>query len=472
MGLPLSYKIDDTEYSSFGTLKCSHGSGDNQESWEYTVLRDQEKRKFLLGEDKGKWSLYKEIQMGWSQSLVDMTHEDCPTDYLEGPGISRRDTTMTWVRLKEPFNEAEAPFQESSEAMVIDPKGKPRIFMVVPLVIESEDNQYLSARFPAEKHPRKQIENTRLSPLAKSMEFVGGGTLVALLLWGAATATSLPLTAFWWLGALSMVCTWLMERRAVLHGLCRLIAGAFFIHFATHGVDVFLSQDWEEVRGIAFESTRAAILVTLLMVLRVAWLRAYAVLTDGGLLGGGCAWWTFVAGVSLVSMSEGFSYFPYFAWYAGTTPWGFIWPFFLALGIFHDWEDYKTAPLSKRAIKSSLYKLAEALEQGLEGVGPRAETLAARCDDLEDAVKISNDMAVVGLLGFGPGFVRLRDALNQLKDMDLDQLAPSETELVNEDLKTTGRDLEEILEKFRLWGTSKFSSGSLRVSAFLLTREH
>lgn len=466
-----NYKIDDREYSKHGTVKCRHGSGDSEETWQYTVLCDQENTRYLLGVDKNKWWFYKETPLKWSSSLIDETYEECPVDVMEGPGFSLRDVTMTWVRLKERFDQAQAPFQESPDAMIVDPKGKARVFVAVPLVIKDEKN-YLSARFPAEKHPRELVPFTRLSSLAKSSEIFGGSVMIAFLLWGAAGGVKLPLTTFWWLGAICMVLTWFLERGGAFYGLSRLIAGAFFIHFATHGVDVYLGEDWEELRALAFESTRAAALIGCLLVCRFVWLRGYAVLTDGGLLGGGCAWWTFVGGLSLVSMVEEFSYFPWFSWYAGTSPWGYIWPFFLGLGLWHDWDDYKNAPLAKRDMKSSLFKIAEALENGLQAVGPRVEDLALRCDDLEDAVKISNDPAVVGLLKFGPSFIRLRDALHQFKELDLEDLTSAETELLDQDLKITGSDLKEILADFRSWGTPDFSAKSPRVSSFLLTRSH
>lgn len=468
----MNYNIDGTEYSEQGTIKCRHGSGDSEETWEYTVLRDSLDNEVLLGEDKGKWWLYKEVSLQWSADLIAETYEECPVDELKGEGLTQSDIVMIWVLLKERFTEERAPFQESQDAMVIDPAGTARVFVAVPLTILVGTKSYFSARYPAEKQLRAKIECTRLGFLAKSLDLLGGAILIGSLSWGVANGISTPLTAFWYLGVIAMVCMWFIGRESILFGLCRLVAGAFFIHFATHGVDVFLGQSWEEVQALNFESGRAALLISVLLVLRFVTPKGYAILADGGLQGGGCSWGLFVVGLGIVSIFQDFSYFEWFGWYAGSMPWALVWPCLLARGIYNDWDDYKNAPMAKNEMRSSLFKIADALEKGVQEAKPRAEELAARCDDLEDALRISNDTAVIGLLGCGPCFLKLRDALKQLQELDLEDLTPSEVELVDQDLKTTAHDLKELLASFREWGTPDFAAQSHRVSSFLITRAY
>ena len=251
---------------------------------------------------------------------------------------------------------------------------------------------------------------------------------------------------------------------------CRLIGAAFLIHFSTHGLDVYLSQDWEEMRGIAFESTRAALLIAVLLIFRMTWVRGYCVLADGSSFGGGCSWGVFLVGISCFSLSQDFSYFPWFAWYSGSLPWGLIWPIALALGIWVSWEDYKLVPMEAKSMRSSLFKIVEALDDGVEATQSRAEELASLADDLNDALRISNDPVVVSLVQCGPDFLKLKEALQRLMELDLSDLTESEFKLIEQDLKIMRADLKALLERFRSLGSSSFSVESLRVSSFLLTR--
>lgn len=466
----MEYTIDGLSYASRGEINCAHGSGDSEEKWSIQILVGPDGQEYLFNEDSGKQWLYRRVdEPKWSNSLVAKVHETSDIDVAKGGGYSFTDTCIQWVGLQERFLDAKPPFTETAQAMVMDPTGPdPAFFMSVALT-KNPSGELFSARFPAEQLPQHPLAGTNLSPVSRLLEFGGAACWAALLGYGAATGASFPLTAFWWLGPIVVMFWLFMSRSNSAHALVRMVGGAFMIHFATHGVDVYLAQSWDEGQAIAFESLRGAGLFAALFLLRLAWLRGYSVAADGGVTGGGCAWLVFMAGILVVSGIAEFSYFPWFSWYAGTVPWGFVWPCFLAWGVFTKWEDYKDVAIDKRDMRSALCRVADVLEAGLDATAARCQEMAPQCDDLEDAVQISNDPGVVSLLALGPGFHALRDAIKNLESVDLSELTDSERQLLDSDLKTAGKDLKAILADFRSWGSQGVQYQSVRVSPFLLT---
>jgi hypothetical protein len=461
-------KVDGQIYSKQGTLDCKHGTGEDSEQWTFDVLVDEHGQTHLMNLDEGHHYIYLRSEKTFSQDLVDEVHEECPVDTVRGDiDFMMDDVEMTWFRAKEPFEVDSGPFAHTSEAMVIKSGDSTQLYMCVP-TCRNTAGEFFSARYSAAKLPRKSFEEFHLPALSGRLEIVTAVLLLAGLGFGAATSNITPLNLFWGLAPWLFMLSMFSISRAFYEEALNLYLGVFFAHFATHYIDILMNGEaWDEPIAAQMESGRAVLVTLLFLGLRVFWLKGYKALTLGSYWGGGCSCSMMVVGVGIVSMDHQFSYFPWFRWYSGILPWGVVWFLVWCGFVFHHFRDFGNAPMLRDQMRNRIRRLQALCAGGLESAHPNSKELSDGFDDLEDAVKISNDAAVAALLPLGPSFILARDGTKHLSDVS--HLSPHDRAVVTADLKTLAEDLGELAATCQEWGTGSLKHAELRVSPYLLT---
>ena len=468
--------IDGVEYKKTGRLDCVKGSGDNQEQWHFDVLELPNGGRYLMNTDKQQSWLYLLYASGDPNIEIETVYETSLVDTMSGALTpqqkkSHKDLEFRWVGFKERFADAPLPFQDTSQGLTVGRQGKSpsETYMSIPLLRRGRDTFY-TPHFPASELPPENVEAFKRSKAGAGLEAVVGIASLLAMVWGVLNSDPTPLSLVWWLGPVAGICYIFSTRAGVFYDSLRFLVGAYLLHFSTHCIDTTVTTDyWREPPAIAFETTRFGIILLILLLCRMASVKVYSTLVDGCYRGAGCAWWLFATGLAMWGIFDEFNSFEWFRWYSGVLPWGAIWAIFMILAVSEKWFDYRDAPLNKRTLRRCLNQLSEATSQGLQAVARQAEKLGATANNLEDAVRVSNDSAVASLFPLGPAFLSLETMINTLSNMDLESLNERETDRINQDLKTVSEDLAALLTNFHDWGTDGQTVTLPRLSPFLLT---
>lgn len=455
--------IDGEEFRESNVLTPSKGSGDSEEKFTISVLRNGGRTRWLL-QDKGKWWLYASPPEPVAPYTVAKTYEEFKADRVGGQGGSR---DFRWVQLEQPYMQAEPPFQGATEALVISSGGPASMMLSLPLMV-GKPGVYYTPSFPASKVPR--------DPVAVK-EGLGGGRLVPHLslimaaIFGAAVLvhTPAPIGLLWWLGPVAIACRYFTTRQSSWDHVFRLLAGVFFLHFVTHGFDNRMTEEMEDQMVPMFESAKVFVLCLGLWVLRLWKPRYYFSVIDGVNLTGGCSWLLFACVMGFVSMDEEFNYFSFFNYYAGVMPWSILWFCAALFGFMYTLSDYRKVPLDLKGFRSLLYRSADTLDQKLDVCVHKSEALVQWADDLEDALSISADPVVASLLDYGPFFTAWRDQAKNLKDVDPKTLDSQTREQLEADLATVASDFRDIVACIDGWPQAQSKLQSLRRSPLLET---
>ena len=455
--------IDGTEYSKAGEFSCSHGSGDTRESWSYIVLQGPEGEQYLYLVEGPNHYLYCHAPNTYNPRMIQTQHESSRVGKSQAPtwrGVSRID----WVSLKTPFPDAPEAFKNSREAMIVIRSPKPIVYMSVALAPLEKTNHFVSQRQPAATIKPSSVRPMKVGVAAKWLEMVAAVLFATVLGYGIISADLSVMKVVWSLGTLAMVSCW-FGGRGPLYAATHLVAGSFLLYFCTHGIDNIMGSDWEAEKLAAFECGHVLACLLMLVGLRFFSLRSYVTLIGGSIIGGSIAWVAFSLGMVVATADAEFNYFDFFSWYAGA--WGWVWPFVLAAAVCFKYKDYKQAPLSRKELRSSLFKLSEDLQGNYREVRDRAPSLARRCDDLSDGLKISSDPVVIHLFNYAKGFQDLnRDFLRLHGTIAIDK---SDKYLIQEDFKTIVEDIERLLGQSKNWGESGVAYKSIRFSPFMRT---
>lgn len=457
-GMGDAIHIDNRRYHKDGEVSLTTGTGDSASTFSFTALTSESGETLYLHNDNNVYRLYR--PSGLPRPAHDVSESiqlSKTSDYGDFAGATG--SFMSWATTMAPLDEAPEPFRGTRDIMLLDAQT----FYNVTLVQERTDWFY-SAFFPAADIQPAPVPT---ASVPRALEFVNMALVLGAVAWlvnGALTDNSAAVTALWWGG---IVCWALsaMGRRFPLNAACHVISAGFLLHFVTHGLDIWAINAMGDAAGIAFESAKAAVILTVLTVMRLAFRRQYFVLADGARNGGGCAWALFLCGLIFWSMIDEYWWGQWFSWYSGSLPWAVLWPLIMAGFLHHKWDDYSRVPLSARGFRSCLFSLGEELGKELEAVRRFVPELKARADDLEDALQLALDPQVTAFYCLGPEFLKVRDALAKLeKEGELD---PRDAQRVTHDLQVLSQDLLGLHAAF----DAPSSLTTLRVSPFLRTRE-
>lgn len=416
----MALKVDKEEYAHLGKVECVHGSGDSREEWFFDAYRAPSGDTVLSNTDEGKTYLYLRVNESAQDLNILETFETCPVDTVSSPlsvGIRYSSTEISWARTAKRFEDAPTPFTSTDQVMTVDHGNTRDIYLSVP-IMEVGEKEFYSARFPALEQSRQSLTERSSSASRAIVELIVTIGLLLLLGWGMATGSGLPLSIFWW-GSMAVTAIYIFfPKQTAFEDGFRLWIGAFFLHFCTHFLDTLIAEEvWGQPEAFRFEALHAGLIIFLLFACRHLWLRGYSVLIDAGLAGGGCSCLAFVGGIVFWSIIEEVSYFPWFRWYAGAPPWGYIWPLALSYMLFVRFHDYRKAPLFYDDFLFQVTRLHRIVNSGLEATKAHSHELASLCDDLEDAVQLSRDWRIMALADIGPSFLKLRQALENLSDL-------------------------------------------------------
>lgn len=458
--------IDDLEYTLLETIELKSGSGDSEESWHMSMLANPQGETVLFHQEKEKSHLYLPLEQGLAPEQIATTHETCTEDLVKSTrGFSHRDATLSWVSTHEPFEDAPLPFRGTRNAMIMSSASKSNSFLTVPLWKLGEDN-FFSARRPAAELPGLEVETKKPSRVSAALEFSVALLLLSGFGYGIAVGSPLPLRLYWWSAPVVGLLYFLLTPANVFHAATRLWTGAFFLHFATHSLDIWLTENFlSEQSALGFETLRAGVMFAILLALRFVWLRGYCIFVDAGANGGGCAWVLFASALFIVSGLSDFSYFPWFRWYSGAFPWGILILLLFLKALHTSYQDYRLAPLTHSDFLGELQVAERILAAGMQAREHHQE-LTRCCDDIEDGLRMSLDPALIRLRGLGDSFLELKKAVENLAE--LENLTVSDAEIVKQDLSTARDDILAISTLSRSEEVQD-SVPKIRVSPYLLT---
>ena len=442
-------------------LTPSKGSGDSEEKFIISVLRNGARTRWLL-QDKGKWWLYASPSAPPAPYAIAKTYEEFNADKVGGMGGSK---LFRWVQLDQPYMQAEPPFQGATEALVMSGGGPPSMMLSLPLMV-GKSGVYYTPSFPASDIPREAVVAKESLQSAKLISHL---SLVMAAIFGVAVLLNFaaPIGLLWWLGPAAVVCR--STRQSLRDHVLRVVAGVFFLHFATHLVDNVMTREMEDQMVPMFESAKVVVLCLGLWVLRMWKPRYYFSVIDGVSSWGGCSWLLFAGGITFWSMIDEFNYFSFFNYYAGVLPWSILWFCAALFGFMNTLSDYRKVPLDLKDFRSLLYRSADTLGQKLDVCVHKSEALVQWADDLEDALSISADPVVVSLSGYGPFFTAWRDQAKNLKEVDPKTLDSQTREQFEADLATVASDFRDIVTCIDGWPKTQGKLQSLRRSPLLET---
>lgn len=461
-------RVDEQNFSSGPELKISKGSGDSETTFRMQTLRsgDSGKNYWLLDDSGKKWLYLFPTQppAKGESTTVRQVHETFAADRVEpgrflGHDISRM---FRWAQLGEPMPGQPKPFHDATEALLLGEGSYVKVLPAVP-VLEYRGDLY-TPDFKAEKMPWRLLGEPRPSSMAGLGPVVLLAGLMSALFGLVALSTSaVPIHVFWWLAPMFGVLGYGAWRSTDAGKLARLVAGVFFLHFLTRGVDVAITGDWEEVDAGVFEAWKLCgtfLLMALLVRVRP---QLYFGLVDGAYRVAPALWTIGV--VTLLFMLDEGNYFPWFNYYSGVMPWGLLLGSIGLVSVAEKIWDYRKAPVDTRGFVRLLYRTTETLEKGPETAMARSARLAQWGDDLEDALSISASPEVVALADLGPDFLLWKTQAKALASYD--EFSPDRQNQVREDLAVIAGDFRAIAES--LEGRSGKKRSSIRHSPYLAT---
>lgn len=441
------------------------GSGDNKEEITFKLLSDPAGKECWLLNDGGKWYLYQAPPDLSQPYRVETTYETFAADTVRRNKVDQPPCLFSWVGFSQPYQHAEAPFRDATRGMLMEGNDRDDMMLAVPL-LQTSSGVYYSARFPAAKMKRETVTpHTGL----EGGPFVSHLGLGLAVLFGGATVleTTVLMKLCWWLGPLAVFLRCFSTRQSTWDHVLRLVGGLFLLHFATHGLDNFVTRDWEEQATPLFEMAKIAALSGALWGLRMWNLRVYYAVIDGVAYGGGCSWLVFVTGTIFLSLVDEANHFRWFTWYSGELPWAVFWPLAVAWCIWSTYKDYRKAPLDLAGFRSLVFRTVEVLDQKLDHCRLRSAQLTEWADDLEDALAISADPLVCSLVDYGEAFKLWQTQAAVLKDVVPDRV--SDREQLEADLAAIAADFRELLSCLDRWPESWEGFKSLRCSPMLGT---
>jgi hypothetical protein len=458
--------IDEATYQLKHVLKCSKGSGDNKEEFSFTVLTGPDDHEFWLLNERNDWWLFRRPPDGTVRFEVANAHEEFFAQRFERDGVDEGPKRLTWAAFTEPYQNAPAPFQGTTEGLLFGGTDSRDMMLSIPLMM-TEPDVFYTPSFPA-----SQMSRVAVTPRAG----LGGGPVVkhfALILGIVFAVSALlgvtnPIKMLWWMGPLAVIARHYTTQQSTLNHALRLLAAVFFLHFSTYVFDHAVALSVEEAGLPLYESVKVALLCIALWGVRLWNPRYYFAVVDGVTWGGGCAWLLFCGGLTVATLFDEVNLFNWFRWYAGTLPWSLLWIVGAAAGIHHKLKDYSKAPLDLRGFRSLLYRTAETLEQKLEHSRSKAGSLGEWADDLGDALAISTDPLVVSLVDYAPAFKALREQAQKLADVDVKTLEPASKAHLDADLTTIAEDCRAMISCLDRWPESRADFTLLRRSPRLV----
>lgn len=459
-------RVDGETYHYQGLIDATRGAGDNLQRLNFTAYTGPDGRSCWLSEDKQRWYLYRDAPEGSDLKGIE-THETFAAHDFSMFGRSQPPVTFSWVTLDGRQHQETGPFQGTDQAMSMGPR---QFKLAIPLVRDPGTDDYYGPNFPAAKFPRRSVRpGSAVGPRAATALLL---LLAATMGWAVWAQSSVPLTVLWWAAPVFGLLRWGTVRHSFLHQVFGVISGLFFFHFATHGIDYWVTHNWDEELAPLFESARLGLACLLFLLLRALFPRFYLALLEGSYAGGGSAWVLYFSVLFLVLINEdGENYFPWFNWYASIPPWSWIWPLLL-LGVFcFHYRDYRRAPVDRAEFRRLLFQTAEVLRQGLGASVGASRSLERMADDLEDALSLSADPAVRAFTPLAGCFLQWCEQAKALRAVDLESLDESTRRSLEADLEVLVADFDDLVAYLDAWPKATQQLLTLRISSRLLTWE-
>lgn len=455
--------VDGQTYQYRGLVCASTGSGEGAEHLNFTVYTDPGGRLCWLGEENKKWYLYRDPTAPESLLKVIQTHEEFSARTFSVFGKETTPVHFSWGALENRQLGETGPFRGADQVMMVGSEMK----LEIPLVKESNGDVYFGPAYRAKDVPRHSVTPGSTAATKAALVLLLG--LAGAMALAVGFKVSWPIRLFWWLGPILALLRLSVSRHGFLGMTSGVLSGVFFLHFATHGLDYLVTRDWEEAAVPLFESARLGATCILLLGLRAIWPQLYLALVDGAFRGAGLAWALYFGGqVVVASVLEDKGYLSWFSYYASIPQWSWIWPLFLASGVWRHFKDYRRVPVNRQGFRELLYRTQEITGQGLQASLGAAKRLEGWADDLEDALMLSAAPAVRAFTFLAPSFLRWREQAQALESISEESLDDDLRESLESDLRVISEDFNELLDALDKWPNSSQQLKTLRYSPLLV----
>lgn len=433
-----AFVLDAEEVTLVDVGSVTQGSGEDAESWP-VLLIDAGGRSMLIEEYEGVHTLYEPFD--GSLSDVRVTEESVVDLAWEASGES-----------------VEGPYTEGVTSAGDSVLGLPTsVWIEVDTLVTygPQDGWRCRIHTPASELRRHDVEAPGQGQLPGAGKDLGLALALPLYAAGALFVGVPHFDRVWWTCGILALMGAGCSRYNAFHRTARLWAFAFGLWLLTditrHLAPPALSEPWGTGRA----------LFLLLAALPPFFLhrRTFHAVTDAAVRAAWTSMVLFTIGLLLVALvDEDLSWMGDWSHYFAGSPWGWMWPLIGVAWLRSTYLDYKHAPLDGAAFWALKDRVVARLRDGsflddLEATGKDV-------DDLEDGLRLCDDVAVLALGGHASALTAAAKALEGASEAcgeRLSELSDDEVQVVRSDGRTLADDIESMGP----------SSSALRVSPLL-----